>query len=142
MAEKDTLTIWEKFSAVIADEISTNSDFAQKINNVLGGDISAVSSKKKNRRSPAKIDPFQFLEQGEDKLAEALARLSIDELKDVISANGMDTAKLAMKWKNHDRLTKHIIEATKRKSSRGEAFWVTQVQPNNSRRGSLNNENE
>jgi hypothetical protein len=62
-------------------------------------------------------------EQGEDKLAKELSLLSIEELKDVIAANGMDTAKLAMKWKDHDRLEKHIIEATQRRASRGEAFW-------------------
>ena len=64
-------------------------------------------------------------EQGDDKLAEALSLLNIEELKDVIAANGMDAAKLAMKWKDRSRLEKHIIEATQRRSSRGEAFWNT-----------------
>lgn len=132
MANKDILAIWQKINAVIIDEIKTNADFARKMSEVLGDDVSAsITPKRKNRRPPAKIDPFQLLEQGESELSEALSRLSVDELKDVISANGMDTAKLAMKWKDRERLEKHIIEATKRKSARGEAFWNTQSQSDN-----------
>ena len=126
MANKDVITMWKKISEIIANEISTNTDFAKKISDVFGDEVSVEIPKRKNRRPPAKIEPFSLLEQGEDKLSKALAELSIDELKDVISANGMDTSKLAMKWKDRDRLEKHIIEATKRKSSRGEAFWNTQ----------------
>jgi len=128
MANKDVLSIWKKISGIITDEISTNKEFAKKISDVLGDDISSETPKRKNRRSPPKIEPFSLLEQGEEKLSEALAGLNIDELKDVISANGMDTSKIAMKWKDRDRLVKHIIDVTKRKSSRGEAFWNTQGQ--------------
>ena len=131
MADKNIHAIWGKISVVIADEISSNADFAQKMSEAVGDDDSTVTQKRKNRRPPAKIDPFPLLEQGEDKLSEALAGLSIDELKDVISANGMDTAKLAMKWKDRNRLEKHIIESTKRKSARGEAFWNTHGQVEN-----------
>jgi len=122
-ANKDTLAVWKKVSALITDEILNNSDFAQKMNEILCYENSDVAPKRKNRRLPAKIDPFVLLERGEDILSGALAELSVDELKDVISANGMDTSKLAMKWKDRDRLEKHIIQATKRKSFRGEAFW-------------------
>jgi hypothetical protein len=131
MQLKEIAALWSKISKVIADEISTNAEFAQKINNVWDGEDVADKPKRKNRCSPAKIDPFVFLEQGEDKLLEELGKLSVDELKDVISANGMDTAKLAMKWKDRDRLEKHILDATKRKSSRGEAFWKVQGQSDN-----------
>ena len=125
MTKKETIEIWKKVSAIIADEILTNEEFSQKMSGIFYNDTSVVE-KRKNRRSPAKIDPFALLERGEDNLFMALADLSIDELKDVISANGMDTAKLAMKWKDRKRLENHIIDATKRKSSRGEAFWNSQ----------------
>ena len=125
MADKDFLSIWKKISVVITDEIANNPEFAEKLCRVIGDDISIVA-KKRNRRAPAKIDPFILLTQGEDKLSAALAELNIDELKDVISANGMDTSKLAMKWKDRGRLENHIIESTKRKSARGDAFWNTQ----------------
>ena len=125
MANKDALALWKKISKVIADEISFNVDFAQRISDALYENVSETTPNRKNRRPPAKVDPFALLEQGEDRLNEALAELSVDELKDVISENGMDTAKLALKWKDHERLEKHIIESTKRKSTRGEAFWKT-----------------
>ena len=131
MSNKDVLSLWKKISTVIADEIASNDDFASKMSVLLGSDDSAPVPKRKNRRTPAKIDPFALLEQGEDKLAEALAELDIEELKDVIAANGMDAAKLAMKWKDHDRLAKHIMDSTKRKYSRGAAFWGTQEQKEN-----------
>jgi len=126
MQSKEIAALWAKISEVISDEISTNEEFAKKINAVLNGEETADKPKRKNRRPPAKIDPFALLEQCDDKLLEELGKLSVDELKDVISAHGMDTAKLAMKWKDRERLEKHILETTKRKSSRGEAFWKVQ----------------
>ncbi len=131
MTDKEVIVLWKKVSTIIADEISSNSEFAQKIGNALYCNGTLDKPKQKNRRNPAKIDPFSFFEQGESILLEELAKLSIDELKDVIAANGMDTSKLAMKWKDRSRLEKHIIEATKRKSARGDAFWNSQGKPEN-----------
>jgi hypothetical protein len=123
MSNREALAIWKKISAIISDEISTNAEFAQKITTALGGDAPSTAPKRRNRRDPAKINPFELLEQGEDKLSQALSILSIEELKDVISENGMDTAKLALKWKDRQRLENHIIEATQRRASKGDAFW-------------------
>jgi len=130
VTNKEILAQWKRISSCIADEILVNEEFAQKLGAVISGDTSLSKPKKSNRRPPAKIDPFKLLEQGIDILTEALAKLDIEELKDVIAANGMDTAKLAMKWKDRDRLEKHIIEATQRRSSRGEAFWNATGKPN------------
>jgi len=120
---KTAIALWKKISACIVDEISINEEFANKIGALFSEENNMEQPKKSNRRAPAKIDPFLLYEQGEDKLLKELSLLNIEELKDVIAANGMDTAKLAMKWKDRDRLEKHIIVATQRRSSRGEAFW-------------------
>lgn len=126
METKTVLTLWKKFSACIADEISNNEEFSKKIGALFEGESpSTVKPKKSNRRAPAKIDPFALYEQGNETLRTALDSLNIEELKDVIAANGMDTAKLAMKWKDRDRLINHIIDMTQRRSSRGDAFWNT-----------------
>ena len=85
-------------------------------------------SKKRGRRSPAKLDPFHLLELGESVLSKELEKLNIEELKDIVSEYGMDTSRLALKWKDRKRLESLIIDATKRKSSRGEAFWNSQTQ--------------
>jgi len=84
---------------------------------------SNTKSKKGNQHEPAKINPFILLEQGIEIFKAALETLSIEELKDVMAENGMDTAKLAMKWKDTNRLINHIIGTTQRRSSRGEIFW-------------------
>jgi len=120
MNSKETLLLWNKVSDCIAEEIAINEVFAKKILKVL--EVNNISPKSK-KRQPAKIDPFALYEQGGDKLAESLALLSIDELKDVIAANAMDSSKLAMRWSKRSRLENLIIEATQHMSSRGEAFW-------------------
>ena len=123
MENKVLLARWKKISAIIAEEIAENESFASKISAILGSGEAAAAPKPKriSRRAPAKIDPFALLAQG--TLAQALATLTVDELKDVIAANGMDPAKLAMRWKKHDRLANHIMEATQKNAAQGAAFW-------------------
>jgi hypothetical protein len=121
---KTVLVLWKKLSSCIADEISNNEEFSKKIGALFEGDSSStVKPKKSNRRTPSKIDPFVLYDQGSATLKTSLETLNIEELKDVIAANGMDTARLAMKWKDRDRIINHIIEMTQRRSSRGDAFW-------------------
>lgn len=133
MDKKTILALWEKASACITDEITNNDEFANRLGLVFEEnlikakpskmELANTKSKKGNRREPAKINPFILLEQGIGVLKTELEALNIEELKDVIAENGMDTAKLAMKWKDRNRLINHIIDTTQRRSSRGEAFW-------------------
>lgn len=122
MDTKKVLALWKKASSCISDEISSNEIFAKKMSDILVGESAETKKKKSNRRTPAKINPFELYEKGEDALAEALSALDIEELRDVIAENGMDAAKLAMKWKDRARIEKHIIETTQRRSSKGGAF--------------------
>ncbi|ODP28509.1 hypothetical protein PTI45_02054 [Paenibacillus nuruki] len=141
MNRKDVLALWKKASACIADEITNNEEFAKKIGSIFeASSVAAVSSnnetsnssaRKGKRRKPAKVNPFFLLEQGVESLKEGLEDLDTEELKDIISENGMDSARLAMKWKDPNRLINHIIEATQRRSSRGEAFWNTGSEKSN-----------
>jgi hypothetical protein len=135
MDKKTILTLWKKVSDCITDEINNNDDFANRMSLIFEENIIKLNpsnmefvntkSKKGNRREPAKVNPFVLLEQGVEVLKTALEILDIEELKDVIAENGMDTAKLAMKWKDRNRLINHIVDTTQRRSSRGEAFWNT-----------------
>lgn len=127
-SKQDTLTKWKEVSKLIANEISNNEEFALKMALILNGEATATVSKKRGRRSPAKLNPFQLLESGEDVLSKELEKLNIEELKDIVSEYGMDTSRLALKWKDRGRLESLIIDATKRKSSRGEAFWNSKTQ--------------
>ena len=124
MENNDIVTIWNNISNVIAEEIENNPEFAKKIQSSINNDFTVDKPKKTRKRNPPKIDPFLILEEGgEQSLLEELRKLSIEELKDVIAANGMDSSKLAMKWKAQERLIDLILESTKRKASRGDAFW-------------------
>ncbi len=124
MDTKTVLKLWKKLSTCIADEILNNEEFSKRIGALFEGENSSLEEPKKtNRRAPAKIDPFALFEQGIETLKTSLEVLDIEELKDVVAANGMDTARLAMKWKDRDRLINHIIDMTQRRSSRGDAFW-------------------
>jgi hypothetical protein len=132
---KTVLVLWKKLSSCIADEISNNEEFSKKIGALFEGvSSSTVKPKKSNRRTPSKIDPFILYDQGSATLKTSLETLNIEELKDVIATNGMDTARLAMKWKDRDRIINHIIEMTQRRSSHGDAFW------NNSKDNSVETE--
>lgn len=128
MSKQETLTKWKEVSKLIANEITNNEEFAQKMALILNSETAATVSKKRGRRSPAKLDPFHLLELGESVLSKELEKLNIEELKDIVSEYGMDTSRLALKWKDRKRLESLIIDATKRKSSRGEAFWNSQTQ--------------
>ncbi len=126
MNEKETLKMWKEISALIAEEISQNREFAQKLGGILCGAPANDAPKKRNRRAPAKLDPFALLESGEDVLSNELAKLNVDELKDIVSEYGLDTSRLALKWKDRQRLETLIIDSTKRKASHGDAFWNSQ----------------
>lgn len=130
MDTKTVLALWNDLSSCIADEISKNKDFAKKVSALFEKESVDVKPKKSNRRSPAKIDPFALCEQGEEILRTAFKTLDIEELKDVIAANGMDTARLAMKWKDRERLENHIVEMTQQRAARGSAFWNTSSKQN------------
>jgi hypothetical protein len=130
MDTKTVLALWNDLSSCIADEISKNKDFAKKVSALFEKESVDVKPKKSNRRSPAKIDPFALYEQGEEILRTAFKALDIEELKDVIAANGMDTARLAMKWKDRERIENHIVEMTQQRATRGSAFWNTSSKQN------------
>ncbi|GAH95753.1 unnamed protein product [marine sediment metagenome] len=51
-----------------------------------------------------------------------MTELNIEELKDIIAEQGMDRSKLAMKWKNKERLVSLIITTVESRVHKGDAF--------------------
>ena len=79
--------------------------------------------KRPSRRQPAAIDVFaSYGRGGETELRQALAALSVDQLKDVVAQHRMDRAQLAMKWRTSGRLIELIVAQTIRRAHKGEAF--------------------
>ena len=106
---------------IIFDEAENNPNFNEKFKEVFS-DKPKESRRKTHRRSPAAIDPIKVIEEGEEKLKIELSNLDIERLKDIIAEFGMDTSKLAMKWKNKDRLINHIVTFSVQRIKKGDAF--------------------
>lgn len=135
MTEKTKSIIRGIAEAVLA-EAETNEQFADRLDKLLSGvlDETAENKPKKkavkggraaNRRDPAVLDPIALITEDEAELIEKLQGLTDKELKDIIADYGMDPSKLAMKWKDKDRLVNHIADASRRRAFKGDAFRDT-----------------
>lgn len=75
------------------------------------------------RRDPGVLDPFAvYREEGDEELRKELGALDLKELKDIVAEHGMDQARLAMKWRNPERLVDLIATTVRERLSKGRAF--------------------
>ena len=79
-------------------------------------------TKRRHRRTKGVLDPITVYEQGEEVLRKQLEDLDIEQLKDIVAEHGMDTQKLAMKWKKIERLIDLIVSTTRSRIEKGSAF--------------------
>ena len=83
----------------------------------------AKHSTTSSRRDPAVLNPTTvFMQEGEEALHARLSSLSEKELKDIIAQYGMDTKKLAMKWKSLDKLKGLIVDVSRTRAAKGDVF--------------------
>ena len=68
------------------------------------------------------FDPVSLISEDEHLLVEKLHSLTDKQLKDIIADYGMDPSKLAMKWKDQERLINHIVDTARRRAAKGDAF--------------------
>jgi hypothetical protein len=116
--------------AAILEEIERNPKFADAVNAALAGSTPLAREhpprtnvrRSGARRSQSVLDPFSTYEAGESELRERLAMLSVEELKDVVSQYGMDSSRLALKWKTSERLIDLIVARVKARVTKGDAF--------------------
>ncbi len=112
---------------VIISEAEKNEDFADALYNIfsqntsLNNENKSSGNKRGNRRDKAVLDPIKLAEEGA-LTTEILENLSEKELKDIIADYGMDSSKLAMKWKDKSRLVQLILDTSSRRASKGDAF--------------------
>lgn len=110
---------------IVLDEAEHNPAFSEKLTVLLGEarTTEKVAGKRTGRRTPAILDPFAIMqEQGELSLREALRKLDLEQLRDIIAEYGMDPAKLAMKWKAADRVIDLVVSTAALRLSKGDAF--------------------
>ena len=122
---------------VISEEADRNPEFESRVREALGlstaeGEnsrsrkatdvLTTESTRGRNRRTPAALDPIQLVQKGEEFLRDQLSPLTVDQLKDIVADHGMDPSKLVMKWRTRDRIVNHIVEMAISRSRKGDAF--------------------
>lgn len=111
--------------SVAADELTRNATLARRL--VDGStDQSRHSGKpavKRARREPGPWDPFAvYAEKGETVLRDRLLALKLEELRNIVAEHGMDTDRLAMKWRDPERVVGRIVERVRDRAAKGEQF--------------------
>ncbi len=112
-------------AAEVIGEAKRNPEFAARLEAALGNSpVESVQSpgRRRNRRDPAPFDPFEAFQAGEKPLRARLEALDVEQLKDMVAEHGMDSAKLALKWKSADRLIELIVATVATRSRKGDAF--------------------
>ncbi|MFH9710439.1 hypothetical protein ACH4MW_20115 [Streptomyces luteogriseus] len=114
---------------VVASEAARTSRLAKELNKALASPESPSVSRpserprRPSRRTPGVIDPFAvFAESGESGLRLQLKELSLEQLRDIVSEHGMDHDRLAMKWKDPQRVIDRIVERVGSRVTKGSAF--------------------
>ena len=110
---------------IVLDEAEHNPAFAEKLTVLLGEarTTERVARKRTGRRTPAILDPFAIMqEHGELSLREALCKLDLEQLRDIIAEHQMDSSKLAMKWKAADRVIDLVVSTAARRLAKGDMF--------------------
>ena len=109
---------------VILDEIETNEKFQKRFLEIfdINPDKEIKSKKKNNRRDKPVLNPITIIQDNNTNIRYELEKLSIKELKDIIAYFNMDKTKVAMKWKNKEKIINLIIEISTLRASKGSAF--------------------
>jgi hypothetical protein len=112
----------------ILEEADGNPSFADRLARAIDGSdsrrtkASRRTGRRGGRRPPGVLDPFAVhAEGGEASLRDALNRLDIEKLKDIVAEHGMDAARLALKWKTPHRLVDLIVATVAARAKKGQA---------------------
>jgi len=118
-----------RFLGAVASEAARTTRFSKALNKALANPDPPAASRpserprRPNRRAPGVIEPFAiFAESGEAGLRSQLGELSLEQLRDIISEHGMDHDRLAMKWKDPQRVIDRIVERVESRVTKGSAF--------------------
>ena len=127
---------------VVIGEMRANSAFAERVGAVLDPPPSEPAAqhakesrpraprppaaegaaKRGNRRAASLVDPLTAIQSGQQQLRNQLAPLDLEQLRDVMADYRMDPSKLAMKWKDRERVIDHIVATAVERGQKGDAF--------------------
>ncbi|MET3946815.1 hypothetical protein ABIB49_001514 [Arthrobacter sp. UYCu512] len=110
--------------AAIADEAARTPRFANSLQTALSPSSAELpKARRTGRRAPGVVDPFGiYNDTDEQGLRERLSGLDLEQLRDIVAEHGMDHDRLAMKWKDHQRVINRIVEKVVSRTSKGSAF--------------------
>lgn len=110
----------------VSKEAMRTKRFSATLMKAIGADQSVVAappSRRTGRRNAGAIDPFATYEAGgEANLRDRLETLSLEQLRDIVAEQGMDNDRLAMKWKDPQRVIERITERVVTRAAKGSAF--------------------
>lgn len=120
----------ERAFRAILQEARSNKAFAEHLAEALGQTLPGAPPRdqpprapaRRHRRPPGAVNPIEAIAQGEVALRGALAPLDLEQLKDIVAEHGMDTRKLAMKWKERARVEDLIVTFAKDRVAKGSVF--------------------
>lgn len=126
---------------VVLAEMRANPSFAEKVEAILDPpprdtatpgaeprrhDARAApadgAAKRGNRRAASLVDPLTAIQSGQQHLRNQLEPLTLEQLRDVLADYRMDPSKLAMKWKDRERVIDHIVATAVERGQKGDAF--------------------
>lgn len=127
---------------VVVGEMRANPAFAEKVTAVLDPQPDEPASestkgssgrdprprategltKRGNRRAASLVDPLTAIQLGQQHLRSQLEPLDLEQLRDVLADYRMDPSKLAMKWKDRERVIEHIVATAVERGQKGDAF--------------------
>jgi hypothetical protein len=115
---------------VIAEEACARPRFAARLGAALdsstrpGGSAAGLTAPRRAARRPAgPWDPYTVHSEGGEQLLRArLAALDLEQLRDMVAEHGMDSDRLAMKWRDPDRVRDRIVERVLDRSVKGDEF--------------------
>ncbi|AZG47179.1 hypothetical protein [Gordonia insulae] len=108
----------------VANEANRTGRFATALQTALSVEDEQIARPRRaRRRQQGVIDPFTvFSELGEAGLRKRLGELDLEQLRDIVAQHGMDHDRLAMKWKDPERVIARITDKVASRSSKGSAF--------------------
>lgn len=111
------------------DKYQQDSEFAQQIDTLFqilsepDAKGSSPSQKRRSRRNPGILNPLDLYHQGGvEGLRQQLKTLNVEQLKDIIAEQGLDSSRRAMTWKKPERLIELIVQRVKNRDRQGNAF--------------------
>ena len=106
----------------VVDEAENNEDFASKLERAFTGNSSSIIKKERvRRRQKPVLNPLDMIEDM-NALDAKLHALSVDQLKDIISAYSMDPSRRALQWRKPERLIALILDVSQKRLAKGNAF--------------------